>query len=208
MRRIIENIKIAFKSLALNKLRSFLTMLGIIIGVGSVVAVMSVGAAAEASITENIQSIGTNVITVTPGREQAFKGGNQAGSSTDSTQLRMGAEEGQQGGLRMMFEEEEEEIVAGELYLEDASALKEKAGLIVELAPILNGGNMDFSYKSWSGNINVISTSEDYLKVTGYEIDRGVFLRRGTYLIQQMWPSLDIMWFLIILEKKILLERR
>jgi len=82
MRRIIENIKIAFKSLALNKLRSFLTMLGIIIGVGSVVAVMSVGAAAEASITENIQSIGTNVIAVSPGRDQAFKGGNQAGSST------------------------------------------------------------------------------------------------------------------------------
>ena len=74
MKRILENIKIAFKSLGLNKLRSFLTMLGIIIGVGSVVAVMSVGAGAEASITENIQSMGTNVITISPGREQVFAG--------------------------------------------------------------------------------------------------------------------------------------
>jgi putative ABC transport system permease protein len=187
MRRIIENIKIAFKSLALNKLRSFLTMLGIIIGVGSVVAVMSVGEAAEASITENIQSIGTNVITVSPGREQAFRGGNQAalGSyagrqpDSSSTQLRMSTEEDQQGGLRMMFEEEEEEIVAGDLYLEDVNALKEKEGLIEEVVPVLTGGNMDFSYKSWSGNINVISTSEDYLKVMGYEIDKGSFFTEG-----------------------------
>jgi len=91
----------------------------------------------------------------------------------------MGTEEGQQGGLRMMFEEEEEEIVAGELYLEDVDALKEKSELIKEVVPILTAGNLEFSYKSWSGNINVISTSEDYLKVMGYEIDKGSFFTEG-----------------------------
>ncbi len=68
MKRIFENLKVAFKSINSNKLRTFLTMLGIIIGVGAVVAVMSVGAGAEASITANLQSMGTNVITISPGR--------------------------------------------------------------------------------------------------------------------------------------------
>ena len=75
MKRIFENIKVAFKSISSNKLRAFLTMLGIIIGVGAVVAVMSVGAGAEASITANLQSMGTNVITISPGRAMPGGGG-------------------------------------------------------------------------------------------------------------------------------------
>ena len=47
MKTFRENIKIAFQSLLLNKLRSALTMLGIIIGVGAVVAVMSIGTGAQ-----------------------------------------------------------------------------------------------------------------------------------------------------------------
>ena len=168
MKRVLENIKIAFKSLGLNKLRSFLTMLGIIIGVGSVVAVVSVGAGAEASITENIQSMGTNVITITPGRDQAFMG------------EREGEDPGQRGGLMSGFEEEEdEEIVAGDLYLEDAEALKEEASLLDEVVPVLSGGNTTFSYMSWSGSISVNATSEDYLNFSGYELEKGSFFTGG-----------------------------
>ncbi len=58
MKRIFENLKVAFKSINSNKLRTFLTMLGIIIGVGAVVAVMSVGAGAEATITANLTEYG------------------------------------------------------------------------------------------------------------------------------------------------------
>ncbi|OGO45642.1 MAG: hypothetical protein A2Z05_01710 [Chloroflexi bacterium RBG_16_60_22] len=60
------------RSLAANKLRSSLTMLGVIIGVGSVITLMSVGRGAEASITSTLEDIGTNVIYVaskTPGVE-------------------------------------------------------------------------------------------------------------------------------------------
>src|SRR4030043_1861325 len=107
MKRVIENIKIAFKSLGMNKLRSFLSMLGIIIGVGSVVAVVSVGAGAEASITENIQSMGTNVITITPGREQAFMGGREVSmGSPEGTQTGGGENPGQRGGFMSGFEGE------------------------------------------------------------------------------------------------------
>ncbi|GAG58939.1 unnamed protein product, partial [marine sediment metagenome] len=55
MKRLLENIKIAFQALFLNKLRSFLTMLGIIIGVGAVVAMLSIGTGAQQSVLGSIQ---------------------------------------------------------------------------------------------------------------------------------------------------------
>ena len=55
---------IALRSLARNKLRSFLTMLGIIIGVGSVIAMLAVGQGAKAMVESSIASLGTNVINV------------------------------------------------------------------------------------------------------------------------------------------------
>lgn len=70
--KIIESFFIAMRSLAANKLRSSLTMLGVIIGVGSVITLMSVGRGAEASITSSIEGLGTNLIYVnskTPGVE-------------------------------------------------------------------------------------------------------------------------------------------
>ena len=180
MKRILENIKIAFKSLGLNKLRSFLTMLGIIIGVGSVVAIMSVGAGAEASITENIQSMGTNVITISPGREQLFMGGGR--------EVRVESNEEHGGGFIMsrFGNEEEEEIVAGELYLEDVDALKEKAKLLNEVVPVLSGFNSTFSYMSWSGNVSITATTEDYLSLQSYEMDKEAFLLPAMFLIHQM----------------------
>ena len=181
MKRIIENIKIAFKSLGLNKLRSFLTMLGIIIGVGSVVAVVSVGAGAEASITENIQSMGTDVITITPGREQAFTGGREISvEPQEGMQTRGGEVPEQQGGFMSGFaEEEDEEIVAGDLYLEDVEVLKEEGSLLDEVVPVLSGGNTTFSYMSWSGSVSVNATSEDYLNFAGYELEKGSFFTGG-----------------------------
>jgi putative ABC transport system permease protein len=70
--KIFESFIIAMRSLAANKLRSSLTMLGVIIGVGSVITLMAVGRGAEASITSSIQGLGTNLIYVnskTPGVE-------------------------------------------------------------------------------------------------------------------------------------------
>jgi putative ABC transport system permease protein len=69
-----ENFRIALRALAANKLRSALTMLGIIIGVGAVVALMAIGNGATASITSQVQGIGSNLITVFPGR---FERGGQ-----------------------------------------------------------------------------------------------------------------------------------
>lgn len=65
-----ENFKIAIRALRANKLRSVLTMLGIVIGVATVVALLSIGKGATASITSSIQSNGSNLLTVSPGKDQ------------------------------------------------------------------------------------------------------------------------------------------
>jgi putative ABC transport system permease protein len=62
-----QAVKEAFSSLAANKMRSFLTVLGIVIGVGAVIAILSISRGAEASIIGQIESIGTNVIYVMRG---------------------------------------------------------------------------------------------------------------------------------------------
>jgi putative ABC transport system permease protein len=63
--KFVESFFIAIRSLFANKLRSSLTMLGIIIGVGSVITLMSVGRGAEASITSTLEGMGTNLVYVT-----------------------------------------------------------------------------------------------------------------------------------------------
>jgi putative ABC transport system permease protein len=60
-------IKVALRALSRNKLRSALTMLGIVIGVGAVIAMVSIGQGAQRTVQEQIQSIGTNVVFVWPG---------------------------------------------------------------------------------------------------------------------------------------------
>ncbi len=70
--KFVESFIIAMRSLLVNKLRSALTMLGVIIGVGSVITLMSVGRGAEASITSTLEGMGTNLVYVaskTPGVE-------------------------------------------------------------------------------------------------------------------------------------------
>lgn len=61
---ILENISLAFTALVSNKMRSFLTMLGIIIGIGSVIAIVTVGNSLTNSITSSMESMGANNITV------------------------------------------------------------------------------------------------------------------------------------------------
>ncbi len=62
-----ESVRIALRALRVNKLRSALTMLGIIIGVGAVIAMVGVGAGAQESVAERIESLGSNLIVATSG---------------------------------------------------------------------------------------------------------------------------------------------
>ena len=60
-------LRIALRALRRNKLRSFLTMLGIIIGVGAVIAMVAIGEGAKKRVQEQIAGLGTNLLVVLPG---------------------------------------------------------------------------------------------------------------------------------------------
>src|SRR5512143_1811119 len=87
MINIPSTIKISFRALWVNKMRSSLTMLGIIIGVGAVIAMVAVGAGASQKIAAQISSMGSNLLIILPGATTA--GGVRMGAGTQPT-LTMG----------------------------------------------------------------------------------------------------------------------
>lgn len=76
-------IKVAFKSLMANKLRSFLAMLGIIVGVGAVISMLALGAGAKKQVMERVTAMGTNLISIQPGGER--RGGVRSESNENLT---------------------------------------------------------------------------------------------------------------------------
>ena len=74
---ILESLANAFHGLLANKLRSILTMLGVIIGVGAIITTTSIGEGAKADITERIQTLGANILAVRPGQSM-FRGRGSA----------------------------------------------------------------------------------------------------------------------------------
>ena len=82
---MLMTLRIAFKALARNKMRTMLTMLGMIIGVAAVIAMVALGTGAQAQIEDQIKSAGTNLITIRAGSSSAV-GGVRGGTGT-STRL-------------------------------------------------------------------------------------------------------------------------
>jgi ABC-type antimicrobial peptide transport system, permease component len=85
-----ENITLAWESLRANKMRAFLTMLGIIIGIASVIAILSVGNSLSSSVTTQMQGMGTNNFMVNV-REKSSQPGISQGRSNGPNMMRSGA---------------------------------------------------------------------------------------------------------------------
>jgi putative ABC transport system permease protein len=98
-----QSVRIAGRALRVNKLRSALTMLGIIIGVAAVIAMVGVGAGAQARVAEQIQSLGSNLIIVLSG-------------SVTSSGIRLGT------GSQLTINEDDSAAIAREVPLVQASA--------------------------------------------------------------------------------------
>ena len=79
---LFMTFRIAFKALARNKLRTALTMLGMIIGVAAVIAMVALGTGAKAMIEAQVMSAGTNLITITPGFSMTMGAKGGGGSNT------------------------------------------------------------------------------------------------------------------------------
>jgi putative ABC transport system permease protein len=148
MKRFIESVKIAFQSLVANKLRAFLTMLGIIIGVGAVVAMMSIGYGAQESVISSVQDIGSNLIIVTPGNRQ----------------------EESQGFEKMLGEDKDREA----LTVDDVKAIEREAIFLKGAAPaILNSSIVKYLNKS--ERVSIYASNEKAEFIYNFEVDRGKF---------------------------------
>src|SRR5689334_18094901 len=79
---VLMTLRVAFKALARNKMRTMLTMLGMIIGVAAVITMVALGSGAQAAIEDQIRGAGTNMITLFPG--PATMGGGRQGGGTSN----------------------------------------------------------------------------------------------------------------------------
>jgi putative ABC transport system permease protein len=80
--KIFNLIRIALRALQRNKLRAFLTMLGIIIGVGAVIAMVAIGQGSKKSIQDQLSTMGSNMLTIRPNSNQTPGGGARIDAST------------------------------------------------------------------------------------------------------------------------------
>ena len=159
MKRSFENIKIAFQALLLNKLRSFLTMLGIIIGVGAVITVMAIGSGAQESIISNVQSMGTNLLTISPGRD----------STTPGSPPERGGFMGPQSS-----ENSEEDTVAGELYLADYKEIKNVSQTITGATAVISKNSL-VSYMGVSEQVSITAATPEIFTLQNYSLSKGAF---------------------------------
>ena len=87
MRQLIDALASALQGVGAHKLRSFLTILGIVIGVAAVISLMAVGEGAQARILEHIETLGANLLQVRPGYSQGPGGVRGGAGSVQSLTL-------------------------------------------------------------------------------------------------------------------------
>jgi len=138
-------------ALSSNKARSGLTVLGIVIGIASVIAMIAVGQGASMDIQNRIESLGSNLLTVTPG----FGGGGFGGARSSRGS-------------------------ATTLTVEDALAIADEVAGVAAVAPELSG-RYQIVYKSQNTNTSVIGTVETYPQVRSIALSSGAFISSRDY---------------------------
>ena len=135
-----------YTALLANKARSGLTILGIVIGIGSVIAMISVGQGASGSIQSSIQSIGSNLVMIMPGFQRGV--GTQVSSGRGSAQT---------------------------LTQADADAVQKEISFVKAVAPELSG-RYQITAKGKNTNTSVLGTTAAYPEVRNVQIDTGSFI--------------------------------
>lgn len=133
-------------SLSINKVRSGLTILGIVIGIGSVIAMIAIGQGAQSSIESNIQSIGSNLIMVMPGSQRGA--GVQVSAGRGSAQT---------------------------LVLADAEAIASGVANVKAVAPEVSR-RYQVTAKGKNTNTQIVGTEPSYTTVRSVAMDSGNFI--------------------------------
>jgi putative ABC transport system permease protein len=144
--RVTEQFRMALRALAVNKLRSVLTMLGIIIGVGAVITLLSAGEGVQRLIEDQLQSIGTNILFVVPG-------------NLSSSQMQQGR------NLDLTLSLADAEAIADPFNVPD----------MAQVAPEIMG-SADVSYGKSTLSLNVSGVTPAYEEVRNFPVDYGNFI--------------------------------
>ncbi len=146
---LLNIIRVAFRALQRNKMRAALTMLGIIIGVSAVVAMVSIGQGAQATVQAQIDSIGTNLLFVTAGAQNV--GGVRSGTGDTGTNT---------------------------LTVDDLEAIKREVPTVSMVTPTVNSrGQLVAGNMNW--NTSIQGVSEEYPEVRKWMVQTGSFFTDG-----------------------------
>ena len=142
---LLNIIRVAFRALQRNKMRAALTMLGIIIGVASVVAMVSIGQGAQAAVQAQIDSIGTNLLFVSAGAQNV--GGVRSGTGDSGTNT---------------------------LTVEDLDAIKREVPSVSMVTPSVNSrGQLVAGNANW--NTQIQGVSEQFPDIRKWAVGSGEF---------------------------------
>jgi putative ABC transport system permease protein len=142
---ILVIFRIAFRALARNKMRSALTMLGIVIGVSSVIAMVSIGQGAQASVQEQIANVGTNLLFVGAGSQNV--GGVRSGTGATSSNT---------------------------LTVEDIEAIRREIPTVAMASPTVNArSQLVFGNQNW--NTQVQGVNEQFPQIKKWSVASGEF---------------------------------
>jgi putative ABC transport system permease protein len=142
--KLFNLIRIALKALQRNKLRAFLTMLGIIIGVAAVIAMVAIGQGSKQSIQDQLSSMGSNMITIRPSSNQTVGGG----ARLDATGLQS-------------------------LTLDDIKAIQKQATYITAVSPAVQAkGQAINGALNWPTTIQGVSP--EYLSIRDWPLKDGI----------------------------------
>jgi putative ABC transport system permease protein len=165
--------RIAFRALARNKMRSVLTMLGIIIGVGAVIAMVSIGQGAQASVQEQIASVGTNLLFVGAGSMNV--GGVRSGTG---------------------------ETNRNNLTVDDIEAIRREIPSVAMATPSVNARTqLIFQNQNW--NSQVQGVNEQFPQIRKWDVQSGEFFTEadirtaarvvviGNTIAENLFPGMD-----------------
>jgi len=156
--QLIELFEESISVLKTNRLRTGLSALGIIIGIASVIALMTLGQASQQSVTEKVQSLGANLLTVSPGSQNSSPHGFLRTSSN--------------GGTTLSYDDAE------------AIAESQRITTIDKVAAVYTS-NAQASYGANNDNIQISGVSENYFELRNIELMLGRLITKQDDLLVQ-----------------------
>jgi putative ABC transport system permease protein len=146
--KISDLIEETYLALVSNKARSGLTILGIVIGIGSVIAMIAIGEGTQTSIKASIESLGSNLVMVMPGAQRGA--GTSVSSGRGSAQT---------------------------LTVDDSNAIRDEISLAKNVAPVVSG-RYQITAKGTNTNTQVVGTTAEYTDVKSIAADQGTFFTK------------------------------